>query len=125
MRLRGRISIMDLKPTETAARFDGLANIYDRHRPNYPDAALDFIRDHCSLTPGQSVVDVGCGTGIATRQLAARGLAVIGVDPNAQMRAIAESTPVPVGIPIPIYRDGRADATGLPDGSADLVLAAQ
>jgi SAM-dependent methyltransferase len=41
------------------------------------------------------------------------------------MRARAEAAPAPVGGPPPEYRKGAAEATGLPDGCAAAVLAAQ
>jgi SAM-dependent methyltransferase len=69
-------------------------------------------------------VDVGCGTGISARLFAERGVPVIGVEPNGAMRRRAESTPCPAGPP-PRYRDGTAEATGLPDAVADCVVAAQ
>src|SRR5205823_3737591 len=53
-----------------------------------------------------------------------RGIPVIGVEPNSAMRRRAEATPCPTGPP-PRYRDGTAEATGLPDATADCVVAAQ
>jgi ubiquinone/menaquinone biosynthesis C-methylase UbiE len=109
---------------DVLTRFDGLAACYDRHRPDYPAAALDYLMQVCDLKPGMQVVDIGCGTGISTRLLAARGLQVIGVEPNADMRRQAEAIGCPTG-PTATFRDGRAEATGLPDNFASLVLAAQ
>ncbi len=106
-------------------RFTGLADLYARHRPGYPARMVDFIIEHCQLTPGSRVVDVGSGTGISSRLLAARGLEVIGIEPNAEMRARAEAEPAPPGTHAPSYRDGRAEATGLPGGLAQAVVCAQ
>jgi SAM-dependent methyltransferase len=108
---------------DPVGRFRGLSDAYAKHRPDYPSAALDFLLDHCELRPGGRAVDVGCGTGIFTRQLAQRGLLVIGIEPNAEMRALAERASL--DLPAIQYRDGKAEATGLPEKSADLVLAAQ
>jgi SAM-dependent methyltransferase len=105
-------------------RFTGLADVYARSRPTYPDAAVRAVIDRARLGPASLLVDVGCGTGIAARLFAARGVPVIGVEPNPDMRQRAEAEPRPAG-PAPHYRDGRAEATGLPDGCADVVLAAQ
>jgi SAM-dependent methyltransferase len=110
------------RPTD---RFTGLAEVYARCRPDYPVAALDAIISHCGLGPASVIVDVGCGTGISTRLFAERGFRVIGVEPNADMRLKAETTPSPVSAHLPEYRPGRAEATGLSDGCADVVLAAQ
>jgi SAM-dependent methyltransferase len=100
-------------PTE---RFAGLADDYERYRPSYPAAAIDAMT--AGLSSGAVVIDIGCGTGIATRLLAARGLVVIGVEPNDDMRSRALAAGLDV-------RLGTAEATGLPAACADLVLAAQ
>jgi ubiquinone/menaquinone biosynthesis C-methylase UbiE len=110
------------RPTE---RFSGLSDLYSRHRPTYPTAALDFIQARCGLGPDTLLVDVGCGTGISSRLFAARAVPVVGIEPNDDMRAQAEATPPPDGGPAPEYRKGTAEATGLPDGCAASVLAAQ
>lgn len=110
---------------EPTQRFTGLAGAYARYRPTYPAAAVDFVLERCGLSPGSVLVDVGCGTGISSRRFAARGLRVIGIEPNADMRREAEAEPAPPRGPQPEYRDGRAEATGLEAASADAVLAAQ
>jgi len=115
-------NLSHMNPT---GRFTGLAGLYARCRPTYPAAALDGIQNRCALGPGSLLVDVGCGTGISSRLFAQRGIRVLGIDPNAEMRTQAEATVLPNGGPCPQYRDGRAEATGLPDGEADVVLAAQ
>jgi SAM-dependent methyltransferase len=106
-------------------RFTGLAKIYARCRPSYPDTALDFIVSVCHLGPAATLVDVGSGTGIASRLFARKGIRVIGVEPNAEMRAEAESADLPADVKRPTYVDGRSEATCLSSGSADVVLAAQ
>jgi len=109
-------------PTE---RFTGLAGLYSQYRPDYPAAALDFIIERCGLSDKSLLVDVGCGTGISSRLFAARGIRVIGIEPNADMRRQAESESLSAGVASLSYREGRAEATGLPEASADAVLAAQ
>src|SRR5689334_13001187 len=111
----------DLSRLNPTGRFSGLADVYARNRPGYPDAAVDFILTRCGLRPGTLLIDVGCGTGMSTRLFAGRGLRVVGVEPNAEMRAQAEAAPAPPGAPPPAYRDGRAEDTGLPDAAADAV----
>ncbi len=111
-----------LNPTD---RFAGLADLYARHRPGYPDAALDRIVEFAGLSADSLLVDVGSGTGISARLMARRGVPVIGVEPNDEMRHKADAEPLPDGVPPPQYRAGRGEATGLPDGCATAVLAAQ
>ncbi len=70
-----------------ASSFGAVAETYDRTRPTYPDALLDDL----VATGAAGAIDVGCGTGILGRSLAARGIAVLGVEPDAEMAAIARS----------------------------------
>jgi ubiquinone/menaquinone biosynthesis C-methylase UbiE len=68
---------------------------------------------------GIDAVDIGAGTGIWTRSLAARGLrSVLAVEPNDDMRAQGIEGSRDTNI---VWRKGSAEATGLPDRSADLV----
>lgn len=67
-------------------RFSATAVDYDQHRPDYPDALLRFLLGEA---PGRRAVELGSGTGILSRQLAAAGFAVTGVEPNATMREAA------------------------------------
>jgi SAM-dependent methyltransferase len=66
-----------------------VAELYDRARPSYPPEAIDALLDYGVLTPGDPVIDVGAGTGKATELLAQRGLRVLGLEPSAEMAAVA------------------------------------
>jgi len=116
---------MDLSQHNPTERFSGLADCYQRYRPSYPAAAIDLIVQRCGLGPSSLLVDVGAGTGISARLFAARGVPVLAIEPNAEMRSRAEKTPLPPGQPVPRYFDGTGEATGLPDGLATAVLSAQ
>ncbi len=69
-----------------AEGFGGDAGRYDRARPSYPAELIDRI---VAASPGREVLDVGCGTGIASRLLAAAGCRVLGLDPDPRMAALA------------------------------------
>lgn len=107
-------------PTE---RFSDRVEHYSRYRPGYPAAALDLLARECGLAPGIRVADIGAGTGIFTRLLLDRGALVFAVEPNPEMRAAAEQwlagTPGFASVAAP------AEATGLPDASVELIVAAQ
>ncbi len=104
---------------DARSRFTATAGGYDRHRPSYPDALLDWIEATTGCSPPARVADVGCGTGIATRLFAARGFRALGVDPSEGMLRSGRAAGGPS------YVRGEAAATGLRDGSVDLVTAAQ
>lgn len=59
---------------------------YDEARPSYPSALVARIVEG---SPGRTVLDVGCGTGIAGRQLQALGCTVLGVEPDERMAELA------------------------------------
>lgn len=101
-------------------RFTATVDAYARWRPTYPVSALDHVIARAGLAPGDAVIDLGTGTGIVARALAARGLRVTGVDPNAAMLESARAAGGDV-----TYVRGEATATGLPSASAALVVAAQ
>ena len=107
-----------------AERFSGLAQVYNDCRPDYPNSAIVYIVMRAGLTAGDQVVDVGCGTGISTRQLAEAGLQVIGVEPNDDMRRQANAAEFQCAYPVR-YLAGSAEATDQPDASARAVVAAQ
>ncbi|MDT3438658.1 methyltransferase domain-containing protein [Pseudofrankia sp. BMG5.37] len=101
--------------------FDPLVDAYDAARPTYPDALFDDLARLAGRPlAGADVVEVGAGTGIATRCLLGRGARVVPLDIGAAMLArLRERTP---GIPAVL-----ADAEALPlrAGVADLVCYAQ
>jgi SAM-dependent methyltransferase len=99
-----------------AKSFGAAASIYDRARPGYPDAAVDWL-----LPVGQpQVVDLGAGTGKLTRLIADRGVDVTAVEPSDGMREQLQSA-LP-GVPA---LAGSAEEMPLADESVDAVLVAQ
>jgi SAM-dependent methyltransferase len=81
---------------ERSRLFDEHAEAYDQFRPTYPDAVIDELLG--PVPAGLDVLDVGCGTGIATRQMAQRGAKVLGVELAPRMAAIARGHGVDVEI---------------------------
>jgi trans-aconitate methyltransferase len=77
-----------------ALSFGGVAVQYDRARPSYPSALVDTLM---KWTP-RTVLDVGCGTGKASRLLAARGCDVLGVEPDALMATVARNHGISVEV---------------------------
>jgi SAM-dependent methyltransferase len=96
---------------------------YARCRPSYPPELLHLLREELGLRPDHVVADVGSGTGILTELFLENGNRVFAVEPN---RAMAEEAARRLGSQR-LFRDvdGRAEATGLADGSVDFIVAAQ
>ena len=97
--------------------FGAAAADYDRARPTYPVAALNWTLE--PLGAGRLlVVDLGAGTGLLSRVVAAAGHEVIPVEPDAGMRAQLEAV-----MPGVRALAGSAEAIPVPDASVDAVLA--
>jgi len=71
------------------------ADRYDRARPAYPNELLSRV---VTGSPGPSVLDVGCGTGIASRQFRDAGCDVLGVEPDGRMAAFARASGIRVEV---------------------------
>ena len=69
--------------------FDEVPELYDRVRPNYPDELFADLMAITGIHEGSSVLEVGCGTGRATRSLAGLGLSVTAVEPGTGMASLA------------------------------------
>jgi SAM-dependent methyltransferase len=104
-------------------RFSDRVESYLAGRPRYPAEVVAHLENCGALPAGGVVADVGVGTGLSAEPFLAAGHRVIGIEPNAPMRAAGEEFLERFAG----YRaqDGSADATGLAAGSVDLVLAAQ
>lgn len=76
--------------------FDQEAEAYDLFRPSYPDSAIEELLG--PVPAGLDVLDVGCGTGIASRLIAQRGAKVLGVELAPRMAEIARGHGIAVEI---------------------------
>ena len=103
--------------------FTGLAGDYAKFRPGYAPQVATAILGLLGRDPALvEAADVGAGTGIWTRILAARNLrSVVAIEPNDDMRSQGIETSRGTGI---TWRKGSAEATGLANGSVDLVTMA-
>jgi SAM-dependent methyltransferase len=72
--------------------FDQVAAAYTAARPDYPEALVDDVVSFAGLSPGDAVLEIGCGSGQATKSFATRGFRVLAIDPGtALIRAARES----------------------------------
>jgi SAM-dependent methyltransferase len=108
---------------QTAMRhgdFTGLAGDYANFRPGYAPSVVTIVFTLLGRPPAEiDIADVGAGTGIWTRMLAARGpRSITAIEPNDDMRQQGELTSRGTKI---AWRKGSGEVTGLPAASCDLV----
>ena len=77
--------------------FDDVAGLYDATRQSYPAEVVDAVVAQAAIGPGAAVLEIGCGTGQFTRQLAGRGFDLTAIDIGAAMvraarRNVADET---------------------------------
>jgi SAM-dependent methyltransferase len=94
-----------------------LVELYDSANPRGADT--DFYIQLAADLNAHTILDLGCGTGLLTRELAVGNRQVIGVDPAAAMLAVARRQP---GAERVRWIEGDSSAMGRPD--ADLVIMA-
>jgi SAM-dependent methyltransferase len=111
---------MELHPATRG--FEAAGERYERGRPEYPDAAIDWLVERLGLggRPAARVLDIGAGTGKLTRPLLERGLRVIAVEPVTGMRATLERS-----APGAEVRAGQAEALPVAAAEVDAVVAGQ
>ena len=105
------------------AKFDGMGNIYAKYRPSYPRAFIEHLYSCVGFRKNSVIADVGSGTGILTKLLLKEGNTVFSVEPNDDMRAIAEADLK--GFINFHSVNGTAENTTLGGASVDFVTAAQ
>jgi SAM-dependent methyltransferase len=102
------------------AGFGSAAEAYERARPSYPAAAVDWLAQALGIAPGRRVADVAAGTGKLTRLLAPSGADLVAVEPVDGMRAFLRAT-----VPRAWAVAGAAEALPFRDGSLDAITVAQ
>ncbi|MCF3965093.1 class I SAM-dependent methyltransferase [Streptomyces fuscigenes] len=107
--------------TSRALSFDAVAELYDTARPGYPPALFDAVEELAGRPlDGARVLDVGAGTGIATRLLLARGARVTAVEPGPGMAGRLHA----VRPDVPLVR-AIGDALPFAGATADVITYAQ
>lgn len=104
--------------------FGRTAQDYVKHRAGFPERFFQRLSRDGVLRPGLRAVDLGTGTGTVARGLARLGCQVTALDISDSMLAGARELATGEGLSID-FRRAPAEDTGLPEASADLVLAGQ
>lgn len=104
-------------------KFNGMGKVYSKYRPSYPLNFVDYLFTDVGMSQSSIIADVGSGTGILTRQLLEKGSKVYGIEPNADMRVIAETNLN--NFPGFTSVSGSAENTTIDDNSVDYITVAQ
>lgn len=99
--------------------FNGAAAIYDGVRPSYPADLFDALFDLLPFEP--EIVEVGPGTGQATKDLLARGASVHAIEIGPAMAAKLRSNLSSCRLRVSV---GDFEVTAIASGGADAVFSA-
>ncbi len=73
-------------------KFTGKASVYEESRPKYAPEFISYLFNEVGLNKDSIVADIGSGTGIFTKLLLENDVMVYSVEPNEDMRTIAENS---------------------------------
>lgn len=118
---------MNTRPTvaerDPTRRFSSRVENYVRYRPGYPKDIPGLLESACGLTLHSVIADLGSGTGKLAELFLTNGNPVFGIEPNREMREAGERLLKSFSNFTSI--DATAEATTLPDASADFITAGQ
>lgn len=104
-------------------RFSGRSADYTKGRPNYSEDLIQMLSKDLHFGKGSCIADIGSGTGKLSRQLLDLGCTVCCVEPNDDMRRIAEKE---LGqYEHFVFVKGSSENTRLQPASVDHITAAQ
>ena len=114
-------------PGRTFARDEGrhvfgtAAALYAAARPGYPDRVYEILRDRCRLGPSSRVLEIGAGSGQATKRLAELAGSVLAVEPSDALAAHLRARLTTANVEV---IEAPFEDVDLPPASFDLVAAA-
>ena len=105
---------MSSSGTPRGLLFGTAAESYERYRLGYPDEVVDRTLTYAGR-PVTSALEVGAGTGKATRAFASRGLRVVALEPDPEMYAVLEreTAAMPVETVLTTFEGYDGPPTGL------------
>lgn len=104
-------------------KFDQKGGIYSKARPNYPDKLFSYLTGNGYVGKATVIADIGSGTGKFTQQIGRYSEKVFAVEPNDDMRLIAEKNFADCSNIVSV--NGSAENTTLSDSSVDFITVAQ
>ena len=112
----------DVTDPSRKASFDGVAELYDAARPDYPPELIEALIELAELRPGDCVLEIGPGTGQLTIPLAQRGMTLTAVELGGNLAALLQRKLA--SFPRAEVVNADFDDWVVPDGAFDLVVAA-
>lgn len=104
-------------------RFSNRVDDYVKYRPGYPAEMLQYLQQDFGITPDKIIADIGSGTGISSEYFLKAGYAVVGIEPNKEMRQ--KSLELLKSYPKFSAIDGTAEDSILKNHSIDVVISGQ
>ncbi|HUB76697.1 MAG TPA: class I SAM-dependent methyltransferase [Solirubrobacteraceae bacterium] len=103
--------------------FGPIADLYEEARPSYPPALVADVLAYAGAGEGDRLLEIGAGTGKATRLFAAGGLQVVALEPSPAMAEVARRECAELANVTLI--ESTFEAWRAPPGAFRLVMAAQ
>jgi ubiquinone/menaquinone biosynthesis C-methylase UbiE len=117
---RDTATLGDERARDLAARLERRGQADDER------AARDAYLGLLDIAAGERVLDVGCGSGVVTREVARRvgsGGRVVGVDPSQALLAVARRLAREAGVGEHVeFHEGGVHRLPFPDGAFDVVV---
>lgn len=99
--------------------FERMAADYASSRPPYPASLYEVLEAEGVIGPGKRVLEIGAGSGLATRELVHSGSGVLAIEPGRELASLLERD-----VPGASVLLARLEDAKLPDSSFDSALAA-
>ena len=104
-------------------KFDQKGGIYSKARPSYPDELFAYLKEQNLISESTVAADIGSGTGIFTEKLCPYVSKIFAVEPNDDMRSVAEDKYTAYENIISV--NGSAEDTKLNEKGVDFIAVAQ
>lgn len=104
-------------------KFSGKADSYAKARPDYSKDFVRFLFEESKINSNSIIADIASGTGILSKEFIQRGYTIYCVEPNNDMREVAEKKFSTYSNFISV--NATAEHTGLNDNSIDIITVVQ
>ena len=108
---------------DKVVNFTGRVEEFAKYRPGYPEQIISLLENKIGFDQSSDIADVGCGTGRLSRLFLNNGNLVFGVEPNEEMRLMADKLLSKFINFISV--DGTAEETRLATNSVDMITVGQ